>query len=463
MKKLLIANRGEIACRIIRAARSLQIATVAVFSEADANALHVAMADEGVAIGPAQAAQSYLRHDAVIDAALRTGADAVHPGYGFLAESAAFARAVQAAGLTWVGPDPHTIDDMGDKQRARDLAIAAGVPVLPGSHRFTEGALDGLDEAADAVGYPLLVKASAGGGGIGMQRVDTPAKLRKTVERTQAAAARSFGDGSVFLERFIARARHVEIQVFGFGDGRAVHLFERDCSLQRRFQKIVEESPAPGLPRATVDRMAETACALAAAERYAGAGTVEFVVDADTGDFFFLEMNTRIQVEHPVSEMVTGTDLVAAQLRLAAGEDLHQALSGLTVQGHAVEARLYAENPARKFLPSPGTLTRFDLPDRMDGVRIETGLRAGDAVTPFYDPMIAKIIAHGPDRPAAIARLRQALAATVIEGLATNRDFLLAVLADDGFRRGDVWTGYVETGLDALLKTAVPSSEGPQA
>ena len=461
MRKLLIANRGEIACRILRAARSLDIATVAVFSDADAGALHVALADEAVAIGPAQAAQSYLRHGAVIDAALRTGADAVHPGYGFLAESAAFARAVRAAGLIWVGPDPHTIDVMGDKQRARDLAIAAGVPVLPGSDRFTEGALDGLETAGAAVGYPLLVKASAGGGGIGMQRVDGPEKLRKTVERTQAAAARSFGDGSVFLERFIPRARHVEIQVFGFGDGRAVHLFERDCSLQRRFQKIVEESPAPGLPRETVNRMAETACALARAERYAGAGTVEFIVDADTGAFYFLEMNTRIQVEHPVSEMVTGTDLVAAQLRLAAGEDLHEAMAGLSLHGHAVEVRLYAENPARKFLPSPGTLTRFDLPRNMDGVRIETGFRAGDAVTPYYDPLIAKIIAHGPDRATAIARLAAALSETVVEGLVTNRDFLLAVLHDAAFQRGAIWTGYVEAGLDRLLQDAPPLAEGP--
>jgi 3-methylcrotonyl-CoA carboxylase alpha subunit len=454
MKKLLIANRGEIACRVIRSARGLGICTVAVHSEADADALHVQLADEAVAIGPAPAAQSYLRIEALLDAARQTGADAVHPGYGFLSESAGFARAVQAAGLTWVGPAPDTIEAMGDKQRARDLAIAAGVPVLSGSPRFAVGVLDGLEDAGLAVGYPLLVKAAAGGGGIGMQRVDDPAKLRATVERTQSAAARSFGDGSVFLERFIARARHVEIQVFGFGDGRAVHLFERDCSLQRRFQKIVEESPAPGLPRETVARMAETAVALAAAQRYAGAGTVEYVVDADSGDFFFLEMNTRIQVEHPVTEMVTGTDLVAAQLCLAAGEELGGSLIRAAPAGHAIEARLYAENPAKRFLPSPGTLARFDLPQGLPGVRIDTGLRAGDAVTPFYDPMIAKIIAHGPDRDTARARLRAALDAVQIDGLATNRDFLRAVLVDADFASGAVWTGFVDANLSRLIEGA---------
>ena len=452
MKKLLIANRGEIACRVIRAARGLGIATVAVHSEADAGALHVQMADQAIAIGPAPAPQSYLRTEVLLDAARQSGADAVHPGYGFLSENAGFARAVQAAGLTWVGPAPDTIEAMGDKQRARDLAIAAGVPVLPGSPRFAENALDGLDKAAQAVGYPLLVKASAGGGGIGMQRVDDPANLRATVARTQSAAARSFGDGSVFLERFIARARHVEIQVFGLGDGRALHLFERDCSLQRRFQKIVEESPAPGLPRETVARMAETAVALATAQRYAGAGTVEFVVDADTGAFFFLEMNTRIQVEHPVTEMVTDTDLVAAQLRLAAGDDPSGSLSRTAPQGHAIEARLYAENPAKRFLPSPGTLARFDLPQGLPGVRIDTGLRAGDAVTPFYDPMIAKIIAHGPDRAGAIARLRGALDAVQVEGLATNRDVLRRVMSDPGFVAGHVWTGFVDVNLPRLLE-----------
>jgi acetyl-CoA carboxylase biotin carboxylase subunit len=452
MKRLLIANRGEIACRIIRAAKDLGIETVAVHSEADAGALHVSSADEAVCIGPAPAAQSYLLHDAVIAAAMSTGADAVHPGYGFLAESAEFARKVSEAGLKWVGPDPQTIEDMGDKQRARDIAIKAGVPVLPGSPRFTEGALEGLDQAAGEVGYPLLVKASGGGGGIGMRRVDDPAKLQKAVEATQSAAARSFGDSTVYLERFVARARHVEVQVFGFGDGRAVHLFERDCSLQRRFQKVVEESPAPGLSAELRREMAETACNLAASVDYSGAGTVEFVLDADTGEYFFLEMNTRIQVEHPVSEMVTGTDLVAAQLRLASGEDMYDELAGLQIEGHAIECRLYAENPAKKFLPSPGKLDVFDVPDGFEGVRVDTGVRSGDAITPFYDPMIAKIIAWGPDRTVAIARLRHALSETRVEGPACNRQFLLAVLDDPEFGAGKVSTGYIDSKLESLLE-----------
>ncbi len=451
MKRLLIANRGEIACRIIRAARSLGIETVAVYSEADAVALHVELADEAVCLGPPPAAQSYLKHDALIEAARATGAEAVHPGYGFLSESASFARSVADAGLTWIGPAPETIADMGDKGRARALAINAGVPVLPGSKSFDEGALDGLEEAGETVGFPLLVKATAGGGGIGMQRVDDPAKLRKIAERTQSAAARSFSDGSVFLERFIARARHIEIQVFGFGDGRAVHLHERDCSLQRRFQKVVEESPAPKLDRAIVSRMGGVACALASAVNYRGAGTVEFVLDAETGEFFFLEMNTRIQVEHPVSEMVTETDLVAAQLRLAAGEEIYDDLADRPLSGHAVECRLYAENPAKKFLPSPGTLERFCLPEGLDGVRVDTGVRQSDTITPFYDPMIAKIIAWGENRDAALERINAALRATQIEGLATNRDFLIAITSNPTFQRGDVWTGFIDTHLDDLL------------
>lgn len=451
MKRLLIANRGEIACRIIKAARTLGIETVAVYSEADARALHVEVADQAVCLGPPPAAQSYLKQEALIEAAKSTGAEAVHPGYGFLSESASFARSVTEAGLIWVGPAPDTIAEMGDKGRARALAIKAGVPVLPGSDSFATGALEGLEEAGDAVGYPLLVKATAGGGGIGMQRVDDPAKLRKIAERTQSAAERSFGDGSVFLERFIARARHIEIQIFGFGDGRAVHLYERDCSLQRRFQKVVEESPAPRLERAIVARMGEVACALAKEVSYSGAGTVEFVLDADTGAFFFLEMNTRIQVEHPVSELVTGTDLVAAQLRLAAGEDVFSELDGRSLNGYAIECRLYAENPAKKFLPSPGTLERFSLPLDMEGVRVDTGVRQGDSITPYYDPMIAKIIAWGENRDQATARINAALRATQLEGLASNRDFLIAITSNPAFQSADVWTGFIDTHLDDLL------------
>lgn len=451
MKRILVANRGEIACRVIRAAKKLGLEAVAVYSDADAEAMHVEMADASVHIGPPAATESYLRQDAILAAAQETGADAIHPGYGFMAENADFARAVMDAGLIWVGPRPETIEAMGDKQRARDLAKKAGVPVARGSDRLLPGKLDGLEQMAETVGYPLLVKAAAGGGGIGMRRVDSPETLRKTVEATQSMAERSFGDGSVYLERFIPKARHIEIQVFGFGDGRAVHLFERDCSLQRRFQKIIEESPAPGFSSEAVAGMAEAARALAASQNYTGAGTVEYVADAETGEYFFLEMNTRIQVEHPVTEMVTGCDLVGLQLRLAAGEEFYDTLSAVSHNGAAVECRLYAENPAKNFLPSPGTLDTFDLPDDIPGIRVDAGVRVGDAITPYYDPMIAKIIAWGEDRATAIERLRSALEATRIEGPKTNRDFLIAVLGDPEFKAGAIWTGFVEERRKSLI------------
>ncbi|MGK9236826.1 ATP-grasp domain-containing protein [Inquilinus limosus] len=451
MRKLLIANRGEIACRIIRSAKALGLATVAVHSDADAKALHVALADQAVPIGPSKPAESYLRIDAILDAARTTGADAVHPGYGFLAENEGFARAMAEAGLTWVGPTPESIEAMGDKARARSLAESAGVPVLPGSRRFPEGDLEGIEAAADAVGYPLLVKASAGGGGIGMRVVDAPADLRKVAEATQGMAARSFGDGAVFLERYVRNARHVEVQVFGFGDGRAVHLFERECSVQRRFQKIVEESPSPGISAGTRARMTAAAVALAEAVRYRGAGTMEFVVDADSEAFFFLEMNTRIQVEHPVTEAVTGLDLVVLQLRLAAGEELDLRQEDIRQQGHAIECRLYAENPAKMFLPQPGTLARLVLPEGLEGIRVDTGVREGDAVTPFYDPMIAKIIAHGPDRAAAIDRMLAALDRVAVEGLVANAPFLARTVGHPAFRAGRTTTSFVDTHKAELI------------
>jgi 3-methylcrotonyl-CoA carboxylase alpha subunit len=452
MRKVLIANRGEIACRVIKACRALDMATVAVYSEADESALHVEMADEARCIGPARVQESYLRGDAILETARSLGADGIHPGYGFLAENARFAEAVEEAGLTWVGPKGKTIEDMGDKERARLLAKAAGVPILPGSARFQSHDLDGLEQAAAFVGYPLLVKASAGGGGIGMQRVDGEDGLRKTVESTQSLAERAFGDGTVFLERFVAKARHVEVQVFGLGDGRVIHLFERDCSIQRRFQKIIEESPAPALAAETRAALAEAAVALAAQERFRGAGTVEFVVDAESGEFYFLEMNTRIQVEHPVTEMVTGQDLVALQLRLARGDDL----TGLTQEsigtsGHAMEARIYAENPAKKFFPAPGEISRFDVPQDDPAVRVDTGVRAGDRITPFYDPMVAKVICHGTSREDAANRLSRTLRTIRLEGLTTNLEFLARVMEHDSFLAGDVHTGFVTQHLDALV------------
>jgi 3-methylcrotonyl-CoA carboxylase alpha subunit len=451
MRKVLVANRGEIACRVMRSCQRLGLGTVAVYSDADKDALHVVTAGEARPIGPPPAKDSYLAAEKLVGAARDAGADAVHPGYGFLAENSQFARAVMAAGLTWIGPTPQTIEDMGDKERARLLAQAAGVPVLPGSARFTPDNLHGLDVAGEAVGYPLLVKAAAGGGGIGMRRVDRAADLEKTVTATQTFAEKSFGDASIYLERFVEPARHVEIQVFGFGDGRAVHLFERECSIQRRFQKIIEESPSPGITPQTRTAMARCAAALAAQERYAGAGTVEFVADED-GAFYFLEMNTRIQVEHPVTEMTTGLDLVELQIRLARGEDL----SDLTQErvapaGHAIECRIYAENPARNFMPAPGPLTVFAPPVGLPGIRIDAGFRQGDKISFYYDPMIAKVIAHGGNRSEAVARLDAALAQFNIEGLMTNIAFLRRVLAHPDFQTGRTFTRFVDNHMQELM------------
>ena len=456
MKRVLIANRGEIACRIARSCRRLGLETVAVYSEADADALHVAEADFRFGIGGASPAESYLRIDALLEAARATGADAVHPGYGFLAESAPFARAVEGAALVWIGPSPESIEAMGDKERARSIAQAAGVPVLPGSPRYGPDDLAGMTEAAERVGFPLLVKASAGGGGIGMRRVDRPDDLAAAVTATQSMALRAFGDGTVYLERFVPEARHVEVQVFGFGDGDAIHVHERDCSVQRRFQKIIEESPAPGLDEAVRARICAAAVALCRQQRYRGAGTVEFVVDARTRDFYFLEMNTRIQVEHPVTEMTTGIDLVGMQLQLAAGEaSVVLSQADVSASGHAIECRLYAERPARNFLPSTGQLTRLSLPATDRALRIDIGVRQGDRITHHYDPMIAKIIVHAPSRDAAIERMLAALAAVEIEGVETNLVFLRRTIDHRAFRAGEVITGFVDRHASDLVP-AVP-------
>jgi acetyl/propionyl-CoA carboxylase alpha subunit len=451
MRRILIANRGEIARRIIRSARAMGIETVAVYSAVDAGAAHVGEADAAMDIGPAPARESYLNVNRLLTAARDSGADAIHPGYGFLSENAEFAEAVNSAGLVWIGPAPATLRAMGDKQRAREIAREAGVPIVPGSPRMAEGEIANLGAMADAVGFPMLVKASAGGGGIGMRRVDDLTKLAETVAATQSMAAKSFGDGTVFLERFVARARHVEIQVFGFGDGTAVHLFERDCSLQRRFQKVIEESPAPGLPAGLRTRMAEAAMKLCAATRYRGAGTVEFIVDSESHEFFFLEMNTRIQVEHPVTEMVTGVDLVAMQIDFARGRLTGMRQDEIQSRGHAVECRLYAENPAKMFMPSPGRLSTFAMPAQSASLRIDSGYRKGDAVTPFYDPMVAKIIVWAADREQACLRAVEALRQVEIEGIATNRDFLIACLEDADFRAGAVYTAFIEDKREMLL------------
>jgi 3-methylcrotonyl-CoA carboxylase alpha subunit len=455
VNKILIANRGEIACRIIRTCRELGIGTVAVHSDADANALHVALADEAVPIGAAAPAQSYLRGGRIIEAARSTGADAIHPGYGFLSENASFARVVEAAEITWIGPDPASIDAMGDKARARELAADAGVPVLPGSPRFacTEPAAT-MEHAAAEVGYPLLVKAVSGGGGIGMRAVSEPRALHDAIERAQSVAQRAFGDGTIYFERFVPEARHVEVQVFGLGDAGALHLFERDCSLQRRFQKVIEESPAPGISSLTLEAMYGCALELCRKQRYRGAGTVEFIVDAHTERFYFLEMNTRIQVEHPVTEMVTGLDLVAMQIEHAAGRPLAVSQPTIRRGGHAIECRLYAERPAKGFLPSPGVLRTLRFPSTDGGVRIETGVREGDTITHHYDPMIAKVVAHGADRARAAATMLAALADIRIEGVETNLGFLRRTIAHRVFQSGCARTHSIDRYREELVADA---------
>jgi 3-methylcrotonyl-CoA carboxylase alpha subunit len=441
---LLVANRGEIACRVIRAAKRLSLRTVAVYSEADSELPHVGLADEAVLIGPARAAESYLRPDVLLAVARQTGACLVHPGYGFLSENAGFALACEETGLKFVGPSAKVISLMGDKDQARQAAAKAGVPVLPGTGKLDPADEQAIVAAGRATGFPLLVKAASGGGGIGMRTVSDPADLVAAVQATSGMAGKAFGDGSVYLERLVQRARHVEIQVFGFGDGTAVHLFERDCSLQRRHQKVVEEARAPDIDPSVRARIAAAAVALACACRYEGAGTVEFLYDTERQEFFFLEMNTRIQVEHPVTEMITGIDLVGAQLRLAMGERLQDELAQvkIRVDGHSVEVRVYAENPAKKFMPSPGPLTEFRFP-KGEGIRVETGYREGNKVTPYYDPMIMKVIAHGPTRPAAIDRLREALADVHIRGINHNVPYLQAILAHPAFGRADLHTGFL--------------------
>ena len=433
---LLVANRGEIACRVIRTAKDLGLRTIAVHSEADAAAKHVELADEVVAIGPPPAAESYLDVDAIVDAIRRTGAAAVHPGYGFLSENAGFARQVMMAGAAWVGPRPETIEAVGDKRAARELMADAGVPVNGG------GAVADGDDAlalADRIGFPVMVKAAAGGGGIGMRIVEDRDQLAAAVTATSEQAARFFGDGSMLLERYLPDARHVELQVLGLGDGRIVVLGERDCSVQRRYQKVIEETPSPAVDDDLRGRMITAIEKGAAAIDYRNAGTFECLVSGD--GFVFLEVNARLQVEHPVTEMVTGIDLVAEQLRIAAGDPPGFDPVSITPEGHAIELRVYAED-SKRFLPRPGTITTYQEPTG-DGVRVDSGVRAGDEVSPYYDPLVAKLVVHGPDRETALIRARAAVDGFVIEGLTTNLDFLTEVLADADFRSGTYDTGFV--------------------
>jgi 3-methylcrotonyl-CoA carboxylase alpha subunit len=454
MQKLLIANRGEIACRVMRTARAMGLRTVAVFSEVDGDAPHVRMADQAYLIGPAPAQESYLDMDRILDVAAKSGADAVHPGYGFLSENAVFAERATAAGLTFVGPPAEAIRAMGQKATAKAMMEQAEVPVVPGYHG-SEQDPDFLSAEADKIGYPVLIKAVAGGGGKGMRRVDDPAKFAKALQGARREAQSSFGDDLVLLERYIEKPRHIEIQVFADGHGNVVHLFERDCSLQRRHQKVIEEAPAPGMAPELRARMGDAAVAAARAIGYVGAGTVEFIADVADGlradGFFFMEMNTRLQVEHPVTEMITGQDLVEWQLRVAAGEALPLAQADISLTGHAMEFRVYAENPARKFLPSTGRLARFRLPTEDRSVRVDSGVAEGGEVTPYYDPMIAKLVVHGEDRRGAIRRAEVALEAFQIAGVTTNLDFLRRVVRHGPFGDADLDTGFIERHAEVLL------------
>ncbi|MCX7303298.1 MAG: acetyl/propionyl/methylcrotonyl-CoA carboxylase subunit alpha [Hyphomicrobiales bacterium] len=445
-RKILIANRGEIACRVIRTARRMGIATVAVYSDADARALHVEMADEAVHIGPSPAGESYLRDDRIVTAAINARAEAVHPGYGFLSENPDFADQVIAAGLVFIGPSPASMRAMGLKDAAKRLMERAGVPVVPGYHGEGQE-LVLLASKAREIGYPVLIKARAGGGGRGMRRVDNPDDLAEALSSARREARAAFGDDRVLVEKFIESPRHIEVQIFGDNFGDVVHLYERDCSAQRRHQKVIEEAPAPGMTQAMRTAMTDAAVKAAKTIGYSGAGTVEFIVDASDGlrpdRFWFMEMNTRLQVEHPVTEMITGIDLVEWQLRIANGEKLPRSQEQIALSGHAFEARIYAEDAARGFLPATGTLHHLAFPAQSPTLRVETGVRAGDAVSPYYDPMIAKLVVSGPDRAAALEALSMALEQTEIAGSVTNVAFLVALARDADFAAGAVDTGMI--------------------
>ncbi len=456
IKSLLIANRGEIACRIIRTARKLGIRTVAVYSDADAKALHVRMADEAVHIGPSAVRESYLVGDKIIAAAKASKAEAIHPGYGFLSENADFAEAVIKAGLVWVGPRPDSIRAMGLKDAAKKLMADAGVPVTPG-YLGEDQSPNRLKDEADAIGYPVLIKAVAGGGGKGMRKVDAAKDFQDALESCKREAASSFGDDRVLIEKYILSPRHIEVQVFGDSHGNVVHLFERDCSLQRRHQKVIEEAPAPGMDEATREAVCGAAVRAAKAVSYEGAGTIEFIADASNGlkadRIWFMEMNTRLQVEHPVTEEITGQDLVEWQLRVASGEKLPLKQDELSINGWAIEARLYAEDPAKGFLPSVGRLEHFDLGDQG---RIETGVEEGDAISPFYDPMIAKLVARGDDRADAIAELAGILDEVEVWPVKTNAGFLFSALLDEDFGAARLDTGFIGRKLDDLVPDPEP-------
>lgn len=463
IRSLLIANRGEIARRIIRTARKMGIRTIAVHSDVDAAMPFVREADEAVCIGPAPARESYLVQAKILDAAKATGAEAIHPGYGFLSENAEFAEAVEAAGIVWVGAPAHSIRAMGLKDAAKKLMVEAGVPVTPGYMGENQDPAH-LKAEADRIGYPVLIKAVAGGGGKGMRKVDRTEDFADALLSCQREAASSFGDDRVLIEKYILGPRHIEVQVFGDKHGDVVHLFERDCSLQRRHQKVIEEAPAPGMDAATRAAVCDAAVKAAKAVDYVGAGTIEFIADASEGlradRIWFMEMNTRLQVEHPVTEAITGQDLVEWQLRVASGEPLPKKQDQLSIHGWAMEARLYAENPSNGFLPSTGPLTRLRLPR---GIRVDSGVEEGGEVSPYYDPMIAKLIVSAPSRPAAAAKLAAAASKVEVWPVRTNAAFLARAAADPDFVAGNVDTGFIERHAERLVPPAEPSETVQQA
>ena len=460
IKSLLIANRGEIACRIMTTARKMGVRTIAVYSDADANAMHVRQADEAVHIGPSPAAESYLVGEKIIAAAMETGAEAIHPCYGFLSENADFAQSVIDAGLIWVGPKPDSIRAMGLKDAAKKLMDAAGVPTTPGYMGDSQDPAY-LAEQAEKIGYPVLIKAVAGGGGKGMRKVDAPEDFANGLLSCQREAKASFGNDIVLIEKWITSPRHIEVQVFGDSHGNAVHLFERDCSLQRRHQKVVEEAPAPGMDEATRSELCAAAVRAAKAVDYEGAGTIEFIADASEGlradRIWFMEMNTRLQVEHPVTEEITGVDLVEWQLRVASGEEIPRKQDELSIHGHAVEVRLYAEDPASGFLPSTGRLDQCHFPE--DHVRIETGVEQGDMVSPFYDPMIAKVVVHSESRRDALALMAVSLEGLAVWPVKSNAGFLFNAVSHDAFLAGDISTSFIEDHAAGLLPVDEPSEE----
>jgi len=453
MKKILIANRGEIACRIIDSCKKLNLHSIAVYSDVDKNSKHVRKADESVHIGGSKAQDSYLSSNKIIEAALKLKADAIHPGYGFLAENDKFAQQVIDAGIVWIGPKPNTIVSMGNKDIARDLALKSNLPICPGLNN-KDLQKDDLEKKCNEIGFPILIKASAGGGGIGMQIVKNYNELVKSIEKTKNLAKKAFGNSDIFLEKFIKNARHIEIQIFGFGEKKAVHFYERDCSIQRRFQKIIEESPAPKIEPTIINKMAESAVSFATNQKYEGAGTIEFIYDIDEKKFYFLEMNTRIQVEHPVTEAITNSDLVEMQIKFALDMDLDLIeQNNINRTGHAIECRLYAEDPSKNFLPSPGKISKLKIPNiGLANIRLDIGVDEGDEISFYYDPMIAKIISKGANRVECINNMIKYLKEFEIEGINTNKSFLISVLQNKNFVDANFNTKFIENNLATFIK-----------